>query len=313
MADTTQMILKIKFGTHSKKIAIGDLTLQPFILQNGIIIITKKSINRFFGQASKTDWLNEFMHSFSRYGIGATGLLHKLSNPIVFESIGKDGFPSVEEGYALDTIIEACQFLIFAREEGFLSVIELKFAKSAQLFLSKNQKSPIEYLIHEITGYNFTKSLAWNRITSNFVKHPHDSAYRWVEAFPDEFWTLLLDHLQTDWNQIIENPYPATLFIRNWIFSRLPDSLFDVLRTQSPKRSYRSKKAPQNKENAQLSAYVHGFIALYDVSEKNLSILDQLFSKRHPVCRNIEVIPMPVTVKLTPFELELQKTLSVVK
>lgn len=307
------MIHTIQYGSSYKTFTISDAELQPYLLSGGISIVTKKSINRYFGQASKTDWLNEFMHSFSRYGIGATGLLEKLTQPIQFELLRPDGIPTIEEGYDVPTILAACEFLIFAKTEGFLSVIELKFAKAAQTMLDEHLKNPLTSRILETTGFNFTKEKAQQKIMESFVDYYRDGVYKWIVAFTDEFWTMLMSDLQTDWKSIVENPFPAATFSKDWIFSRISAELLDNLRSNAPKRSYRSKNGPQRNEHPQLSAYLHGLTALYAVSGGHLGILDQLLSKSDPVRRTIAVKTPEVAEALPPFSLQIKNVLTAVK
>src|SRR4051812_44638588 len=124
-------MLEVFAGSHKKKFTDKLNGLQPYVLTDYSKIITKKSVNRFFGQPGKSDWINEFMHGFSRYGLVATGLLESLSNPVLFKIFNKEGYQTIDEGYSLKTLLESCEFILFAKAEGFLSVIELKYADIA--------------------------------------------------------------------------------------------------------------------------------------------------------------------------------------
>ena len=301
----------ISYGSPFTKLRIHEVELQPFILSDGSLTFTKQSVNKYFGQAGKSDWLNEFMHSFSRYGLGATGLLEKLANPVLFEVTKKDGFPSIEEAYSIETIIEACKFLVFAKEEGFLSVIELKFGTLAQKLLDADQERPFHFQINEITGFNYTKEKAQVKIQNSYADSQREKAYSWIVSFPDVFWKLLLEEIHQTWEDIIINPLPAADFIHKWVFSRLSGDLMEDLRRNLPKRSYRSKKGPQRNEHAQLSSYIHGFMALYSVSDKNPSILDQLLSKSHSVKRTVSLKPLAKREELPAFSRQIANALSV--
>ncbi|MBD3582135.1 P63C domain-containing protein [Flavobacterium selenitireducens] len=302
-----------RYGSPQHKILIADAALQPYILSDGRFVLTKKSINRYFGQVSKANWLNEFMQSFSRYGIGATGLLEKLSRPIHFESADHEAVPSIIEAYDVNTVLEACEFLIFAKNEGFLSVIELKFAKAAQILIQEDKNNSLFLRIAETTGLTFTKDKAQQRIVLSFADHNREKAYKWIAAFPDDFWNLVMSHLQTDWKSMREDPLPAAHFVRDWVFSRLPSSLFDEMRSKAPKRSYRLKRGPQQNQHPQISSYLHGLIALYTVSEGNLGILDQLLSKSYPVVRNITITTAEPELELTAFSRQVKNLLAAVK
>jgi len=304
---------QIYTGSPVKKLRIKDAKVQPYVLSDFSCVLTKGSINRYFGQPGNSDWLNDFMKSFSRYGLGVTGLLDQVSAPIVFEYLQNDGFPAMDEAYDVVTVIEACNFLTFAKTEGFLSVIELKFAKLAQLLLDENEKYPLHYQILEITGFNFLKERAFSKIASSFAGSLHEKALKWIPTLHPDFMEVLMTELNADWKSILSDPIPAATFINTWLFSRLPEDVMDELRQMPPKRSYRSKKGPQKKEHPKLAAYLHAWLSLYQVSDRNHAILDQLLSKIYPVRRNLALIQKPDPAELSPFAKQIRNALASTK
>ncbi|RZJ72489.1 hypothetical protein [Flavobacterium sp.] len=300
-------------GSYDKKLSGKTLGLQPFVLSDMSMVVTKKSVNRHFGHSAKSDWLNEFMSGFTRYGIGATGLLEKLSNPVLFASNKKDGFPIIEEGYTLQTILEACDFLIFAKKEGFLNVIELKFASIAESIISSHKSSPLAHQVAELTGLNLIKWKSAQRVLEILSEKQKENAHNWVHGLTDEFWNLLSEQLQTDWKQIIKNPVPAAKFIHEWIFSRIDETTMEEMRNAKPKRSYRTKKGPQVIGNDGLSFYQHILLGLYGVSDKNLQILEQLISRTHPKKRSANFPSEPQKPTLPAFAKQLHEAVVVKK
>ncbi|RZJ68028.1 MAG: hypothetical protein EOO50_02780 [Flavobacterium sp.] len=300
-------MLTVFTGSYNKRLSGKVNGLQPFILSDKSIIVTKKSVNRFFGHTGKSDWLNEYMQGFSRYGLGATGLLDKLSNPVLFKTEKKSGFPTIEEGYELKTLIATCEFLLFARQEGFLSVIELKIAKIAENILSDNNQSPFAHQIAELTGFNLLKWKAQQKIFETLQEKQKEKAHIWVSALSDEFWDFLSEQLNVDWKKIINNPIPSAKFTHDWIFSRLPENTMEFMRAESPKRIYRSKKGPQNNQNPGLSSFVNQLVGFYGVCDQNLSILDQLLSKSHPKLRTVLLPEEAQKPELSPFSQQLRE------
>ncbi|NUY81346.1 hypothetical protein HUK80_10595 [Flavobacterium sp. MAH-1] len=300
-------------GSTAKKLVGTGIGLQPYVLDDLSLVLTKKSINRYFGHTGKSDWLNEYMHGFTRFGIGATGLLEQLSNPILFQVVKKDGFPTIEEAYSVRTLLDSCEFILFAKKEGFLSVIELRIAALAENILSAHRKEPFEHQITEITGLNHLKWKASQRIFDVLQEKQKEKAHVWIRGLNDNFWDFLLDQLQTDWKEIAQNPIPAANFIHEWVFGRLPEDLMEELRQSAPKRTYRSRKQPQRIEKSGLSAYLHALIGLYGVSGQNLSILGQLLDKSHPLRRSV-VLPDPTEKpELPTFAKQLQEAMFVKK
>lgn len=298
-------------GSTAKKL-VGN-GLQPYVLDNLSLVLTKKSINRYFGHTGKSDWLNEYMHGFTRFGIGATGLLEQLSNPILFQVVKKDGFPTIEEAYSIKTLLDSCEFILFAKKEGFLSVIELRIAALAENILSAHRKEPFDHQIAEITGLNHLKWKAAQKILDVLQEKQKEKAHVWIRGLNDAFWNLLLDQLRSNWKEIAQNPIPAANFIHEWVFGRLPEDLMEELRNATPKRTYRSRKRPQRIENSGLSAYLNALVGLNAVSEGNLSILGQLLDKSHPLKRSI-VLPNPIEKpELPTFAKQLREAMFVKK
>lgn len=297
-------------GSSQKKLGEKSATLQPYVLTDSSLVITKKSINRFFGNTAQSDWLNEFMQGFSRYGLGATGLLNKLANPILFQTTKKGGFPTIEEAYSIETLIEASNFILFAKKEGFLSIIELKFATIAESIINWHKSSPFHLQIAEITGLNLLKWKAQQQMLATISKKQKEPAHIWINALPDTFWNFLLTELHTDWKRIIRNPLSASKFVHEWIFARLPEATMEEMRNSKPKRIYRSKKGPQKLELSSLDAYLKLLDGMYGISERNLSILDQLLSKTHPLKRTAHFEAETQRKTFTGFALQLQEAVT---
>lgn len=300
-------------GSYDKKLSGKAIGLQPFVLSDMSMVVTKKSVNRHFGHSAKSDWLNEFMNGFTRYGIGATGLLDKLSHPVLFASQKKDGFPTVEEGYTLKTLLDSCEFLIFAKKEGFLNVIELKFAKIAENIISSHQSSPLTHQVAELTGLNLLKWKASQKVLETLSEKQREKAHEWIHALNDEFWNFLLQQLRTDWREVIKNPIPAAKFVHEWIFCRIDERTMEEMRNAKPKRSYRTKKGPQVSGNPGLDFYQHVLLGLYGVSDKNLQILDQLISRSHPKKRTANFPSEEEKEPLPAFGKQLEEALFVKK
>lgn len=306
-------MLTVFTGSYQKRLSGKVNGLQPFILSNDSIIFTKKSINRIFGHTGKSDWLNEYMHGFSRYGLGATGLLQKLSNPILFQTEKKSGFPTIDEGYDLNTVIEACEFLLFAKQQGFLSVIELKVAKVAENLLLENNQSPFAHQIAETTGLNLLKWKATQQMLSVLSERQKEKAHQWVGSLSDDYWKFLFKQLNANWKTVLKNPIPAAKFTHDWVFSRLPEDTMEFMRNESPKRLYHSRKGAQQQQNPGLYSYLNQLVGFYGVCDQNLTILDQLLSKSHPKIRTVLLPDARPVTNLNPFEKQLKNAVSLKK
>lgn len=276
-------MLSIRKGSATKKIRLEGGSLQPYLLSDYSRVITKKSIQRLFGQSSKLDWLADFAQSFTRYGIVSQPLLDKIAVPVLFRTSKTDDFPTVEECYTTATLKEFCGFLLYAKNEGYLSVLELKIAATAQKILEADARSPLDWQIDEITGFNLEKSKTTHFLINYMSAHIDSGALRWIATFDDAFWESLFSYLEIDWPDIRSNPRTTAQFINEMVFRRLDAGLFLQLESTGPKREYRRKKGPQMNQEPGLKQHLDVLRSLMSISGNSPAILEQLAEKAKPL------------------------------
>lgn len=306
-------MLYIRKGSATKKIRLEGGSLQPYLLSDYSRVLTKKSIQRLFGQGSKLDWMADFAQSFTRYGIVAPQLLDKIASPVLFRTSKTDDFPTAEEGYTTAVLKEFCGFLLYAKQEGYLSVLELKIAATAQKILEADARSPLDWQIDEITGFNLEKSKTTRFLIDYMAAHTDSGALGWIATFDDTFWESLFRYLKIDWPDIRSNPKATAQFINEMVFRRLDAGLFRQLENTSPKREYRRKKGPQLNQQPGLKQHLDVLRSLLSISGNSPAILEQLAEKAKPLAagRNAVLfkdLEQPAE-ELSSFDKQLKKAL----
>lgn len=302
-------MIKIKKGSIHKKIYLPTGNVQPYVLENSLKIVTKKSALRFFGQSEKSNWLAEFVLSFSRYGIVSNQLADDVTGPILFSNLNLEDFPIPEEAYRIETFIEICKLIVSANDRGFLSVLELKFARLAQSVLDANLESPFDWQIDELTGINLEKSKAKRFLIDYLNAHNENPAYEWILTFPDSALGQIFERFGVDWSNVSEQPLDVAGFIDDTIFRRLDDKLLNHLKTVRPKREYRRKKGPQQNQNPLLTQHMELVSGLMSISGANDTILAQLLEKARPLNANRTRLNLKEPPSSTPIETDFDKRL----
>lgn len=306
-------MLSIRKGSATKKIRLEAGSLQPYLLSDYSRVLTKKSIQRLFGQGGKLDWLADFAQSFTRYGIVTPQLIDKIASPVLFRISKTDDFPTVEEGYTTATLKEFCDFLLYAKNEGYLSVLELKIAATAQKILEADTRSPLDWQIDEVTGFNLEKSKTTRFLINYITAHTDSSAYSWIATFDDAFWESLFRYHNIDWPDIRSNPGTAAQFINEMVFRRLDADLFRQLESTGPKREYRRKKGPQLNPEPGLKQHLDVLRSLLSISGNSPAILEQLAEKAKPIAAGRNAIlfkdPEQRAEELSSFDKQLKKAL----
>ena len=126
--------------------------LDAYVLEDGRRLLHKRGMAR--GLGLKSDGGNAFMKTISRPAIGSKmspDLWRKIENPIVFKPLGGD--PA--HGYEGTILIEVCDAIIQARNEGALRASQIFLAAQAEMIIKGSAaKIGIMGLIDEATGYS---------------------------------------------------------------------------------------------------------------------------------------------------------------
>lgn len=121
----------------------------------------------------------------------APELLEKIENPLIFQS--SLGGPEVTTyGYDVTILIDVCQAIISANNDGKLSPNQLRLVENAQVITSASAKSGIQELVYKLTGFDSTKE----HFINAFKQFVNDEAKKYEKEFPIELyeqWARLYD------------------------------------------------------------------------------------------------------------------------
>ena len=281
-------MLKILFGSQEKTLKIGNTLLHCYILDNKQQVITGDSFQKVLGYEGKSEiWLLEFLTSISRFTPIQNELLLKIKTPLSAITIINGNEKEISGLIDATYIVQSCLTIVKAKEDGYLNLNQLKYAKSASIVLEKLQNTTIESLINEATGFNWHREKAIEKVIQVLLEKQNDDAYFWIQTIPKHFIDKILDLNSLNWKTVFEKPTYLAKISDEIIYSRISNEILDNLRTLKPKRTYtRSNNKKQDNEHPELQKHIIALESLLIASDNDWSIFIQLLNKTFPKQKN---------------------------
>ena len=150
--------------------------------------------------------------SLSEIITSADGLREKLSNPLIFkDSLSADGkLNPIVHGYDVTILIDLCQAIKKANEEGKLAPNQKHIARQAGIIVAASAKAGIKGLVYALSGYDVTRE----EIISSFKRFVAQEARGYEKEFPDE--------LYKEWYRLYQEKRPKKN--KPWRFMHLTNS-----------------------------------------------------------------------------------------
>lgn len=139
-------------------------------------------------------------------------LASALSNPLVFQGLapgpGGTGMPPMRvHGYDVTILIDVCNAILMARDDGRLERRQQHIARAAQVIVNASAKAGIQGLVYALAGYDATKA----EVIAAFKFYVREEAREYEKEFPTQ--------LYEEWYRLYELPKPERN--RPWKFRTL--------------------------------------------------------------------------------------------
>lgn len=136
-------------------------------------------------------------------------LIKKIQNPIQFHrfnsgpDVGNDAESSgLVYGYSASILIEVCQAIVKANNDGKLKQVQQDLAKRASIILGATANLGIQTLVYKLAGYDATKE----QVIAAFKAFVQEEAKKYESEFPVELyleWARLYGHKpQRSWKDM---------------------------------------------------------------------------------------------------------------
>ena len=177
-------------------------------------VISKRGMARSLGMSDRGNSITNLVQSKSLSEIitSADGLREKLSNPLIFkDSLSADGkLNPIVHGYDGTILIDLCQAIKKANEEGKLAPNQKHIARQAGIIVAASAKAGIKGLVYALSGYDVTRE----EIISSFKRFVAQEARGYEKEFPDE--------LYKEWYRLYQEKRPKKN--KPWRFMHLTNS-----------------------------------------------------------------------------------------
>ena len=151
-------------------------------------VISKRGMARSLGMSDRGNSITNLVQSKSLSEIitSADGLREKLSNQLIFkDSLSADGkLNPIVHGYDVTILIDLCQAIKKANEEGKLAPNQKHIARQAGIIVAASAKAGIKGLVYALSGYDVTRE----EIISSFKRFVAQEARGYEKEFPDELY-----------------------------------------------------------------------------------------------------------------------------
>ncbi len=225
-------------ATHQGKMLVGDRDLDCYVLEDGRRVFHKRGMAKALGMKSAGG--NVFLRAVQRKGLGSQikpKLLKKIEGPIVFKPLTQD----LAHGYDAEVLVEICNAIIRADEEGALHSTQSSLAAQAKILLSAFAKVGVTALIVEATGFQQVRSPDALRVLVQ--QYVEEERREWEKQFPDEYYDELnriygSKRLTTTGSgAVIQNrPQHFAKFTRSYVYQPLANgAVLDELDRLNPK------------------------------------------------------------------------------
>jgi len=286
-------MLKIRFGQKENPLQLGSVSLNCYILENKMRVLTLNSIQKALGYEGKSEnWVTEFIDKLNTFFPIDSDLVAAFRNAILIEINDiKDKKTSVESTIESHHLIKLCRVIIKAKEEGFLNIAQLKYAKAALLIEKTVEKTGIVDLIDQVTGFTRHKIVTLEHFVTLLKNQQNDTAVDWIKTIPIDFIEAILEANHLFWEDVQGKPSALVDLLNEIIFSRIENDALDAIRKSKPKRAYtRKNNKKQEIEHPRLKEYILILNSLLKASGKNWNILIQLLNKTYPKQNNCKII-----------------------
>lgn len=273
------MAHQILFGSDKRPLHLAHAEIACFILDNQRRVCSLSGLQKALGYDGKSEnWLKDLLIQMHRF-IPADELVEALGNAPVFEN----DTAQKNTGVPGELLLGICQQLVLAKKEGFLSVSQLKYAKSAEMLIENLTAERLESMIDDASGFLFFKENAIERFSRFLSTELDDAAFEWTRTFPDAFFKKVFELHHYDWADLQNNPKPVGKIFYDVVFSRIPNNLLEEIRSTKPKRNYHRKNyLPQDNQHPVLKEYISHVLSLVNAAADNWNIFLQLLNRSHP-------------------------------
>lgn len=283
--------ISIPKATHQGQMAVGELVLDCYVLEDGRRVFHKRGMAKALGM--KSGGGNVFLRAMKRKSLGyhlGAGLLEKIENPINFKPLTQD----LAHGYDADVLADIAKSIVDAWSAGSLTKTQEPLAIQARIIQNAFAKIGVVALIDEATGYQQVRDPSALRLLVQ--QYIEEEKREWEKQFPDSYYDELnrvfgsKRYTQNRAGAVIQNrPQHFANFTRSYVYHPLENGKvleeLDRINPKIDKKGTRRSRFHQHLTLGygieKLKRQVQEIMTLITVSD-NISQFKKLYQKRFP-------------------------------
>lgn len=277
-------------ATHAGELAIGDLKLPVFVLDDSTRVISGRGFTAAIGLKGRGQGMARILSHKAIRPFIDNDLALAIEKPIVFKRPG--GLPPTH-GYGATLLVQVADAMLKARDAGSLKTAqEARYAAACDILMRAFARVGIIALVDEATGYQAERPKdALQRYLEMIVRK---ELAAWAKKFPDEFYENIYRLKGWIWPGMGKNRYSVVAhYTRDLVYERIAPGLLKELETLSPKneKGARANKLHQwltdDVGNPLLAQHLHSVIMFQRLALANgygwnrfLKMVDQVLPKK---------------------------------
>lgn len=290
-ADMDGVNFQIPKATHQGQMAVGELILDCYVLEDGRRVFHKRGMAKALGM--KSGGGNVFLRAMKRKSLGSElgpALLEKIENPINFKPLTQD----LAHGYDAEILAEIAKSIVDAWNAGHLTKAQEGLAIQARIIQNAFAKIGVVALIDEATGYQTVRDPKALRLL--IQQYIEEEKREWEKQFPDAYYDELnrifgsKRYTQNKAGAVIQNrPQHFANFTRSYVYQPLENGkVLEELDRINPKIDNKGTRRNRFHQHLtlgygieKLKRQVQEVMTLLVVSD-NISQFKKLYQTRFP-------------------------------
>ena len=293
-------LLKVVAGAEDRPLAIGDIEIQCYVLEDETRVLSQAGMFRGLSLAKRGGsvaidggaQVPRFAASKALTPHISSDLAAALSTPIEFQPPGGG---RTAYGYPAAILVDLCKAVLAARDAGVLRSNQARVADRADLLIRGLATVGIIALVDEATGYeNIRAQRSLAVILEKFIAK---ELQPWTRTFPYEFYQQIFRLKGWPGPQGAKRPSVIGHYTNDVVYARLAPGVLDELRNKNPVKSSGRRRAMHHQwftpdiGNPKLKEHLAAVVALMRAAA-NWSSFQRMLNRAFP--KEGHSIPLPL-------------------
>ena len=219
-------------STHMGTLAIADIEIPCFVLEDGTRVISGRGMTSAIGMKGRGPGVVRISTHQSLKPYLSPELVVSMEQPLKFKGVGA---PRLTYGYEATVLQELCDSMIAADQAGVLvTEQEQRYAKQCLILLRAFARVGIVALVDEATGFQEERAKdALNQILQAFISR---ELQPWVRTFPEDFYKELFRLRGLEYpTATVKRPQYFGMLTNDIVYRRLAPAVLEELKRVTPR------------------------------------------------------------------------------